>query len=196
MKQVLFASTNKGKLHEMREIASRFGFEVINPADLVANYGAIPDVEEGIVSYHENALKKAKAFFDWSGLPCLADDTGLEVRALNGAPGVTSARFAGDNATMTENKALLLEKLKDAPDRSANFRCILCYMSPGIPPAYSEGTLKGSIGVSESGEGGFGYDSLFIVGDTGQSLSHLKAMQRVDTHRYRAFEALVSKLNC
>jgi XTP/dITP diphosphohydrolase len=192
--EFVFASTNKGKLNEVNEICSVLGLKCINPNNLVNKFGPIPDVIEGINSYQENAFLKAKSFYDWCKLPCIADDTGLEVFSLNNEPGIKSARYAGDNATMTDNKKLLLSKLKYLDNKSAKFTCTLCYVDSNHcsyeTAIFSNGEIKGYISDQEFGSAGFGYDGLFIVDNFGKSLSQLKETEFLDTHRYRAFSAI------
>ncbi len=182
----VFASTNKGKLSEVKEISRHLGLELleIDPA-----WGHPPEIEEGIQSYQENALLKAKGFYNWCNHPVVADDTGLEVTSLNGAPGIKSARFAGINATMVENKALLLSLLKTQTERSAVFRSVLCYFD-GHTPVFSEATLSGFILDQEKGNAGFGYDGLFQVEGYTKTLSELKSENFIETHRMKAFRKL------
>lgn len=195
-KKFLFASTNKGKLAEVNLIAKNLGLTVIDPSTLIEKFGPVPDVEEGIESYHTNALLKATAFFNWCGLPVISDDTGLEVFVLNNQPGIKSARYAGVSASMTDNKNLLLKNLKDFSDRSAVFKCVLCYLDSEIQnqPIFSDAILTGYISTNETiMTTGFGYDGLFLVEDRNKSLSILKEDGFLDTHRMRAFINLYSQ---
>lgn len=195
MQEILFASTNKGKIAELQEIASPYKIRILNPQDLAASFGPVPEVIEGVVSYHENAHLKAKAFYEWSKLPSLADDAGLEVDALGGAPGVKSARFAGEQATMEENKALLLFRMHGIQDRRARFRSVLCYVDGVHEPVWSEATLDGSITEVESGKGGFGYDPILQVTGYTKTLAEIKESERIETHRAKAFAILLDRLS-
>ena len=125
----------------------------------------------------------------------IADDTGLEADALEGQPGVKSARFAGINATMTENKALLLSRLHTSPNRKATFRCTLCYLDSAQSPLFIEATLDGVIVEQETDGAGFGYDGLFQVEGFDKTLSELKSESFSDTHRMRAFIKLKEMLS-
>ena len=195
-KEILFASTNLGKLREIASIARGFGVKVISPASLIPDFGPFPDVCESGNTYFENARLKAEAFYVWSKMPTLADDTGLEVAALNGRPGVRSARYAHDHATMAENIELLLFELKETIDRSALFRCVLILKTgeKGSDLHSAQGVLQGSIGSEESGMGGFGYDSVFLVSNTSKTLASLKDENFDHTHRLVAFKNLYSQL--
>ena len=211
MFRFIFASSNRGKLEEVKEICQALGVaQVLSPNELVTTLGIPPEVEEGKDSYLENAKLKAQAFFNWSRtlqLPVIADDTGLEVLALGDRPGVCSARYAGETASMAENKAKLLNELSGIEDRRAVFRCILWAIIPAantlpleLPLSTelsfgAEGLMKGSILTQEIGSGGFGYDSLVEVAGTNQTLASLKQGTFLFTHRYQAFKNLFTDLH-
>ncbi len=187
----VFATTNKGKLAEVQSIAQHVGFELILPDPA---WGPAPEVEEGTVSYQENALLKAQGFFQWCNLPVVADDTGLEVDCLHGAPGILSARYAGKDATMAAHKQLLLSQIGKTAEPTARFRCMLCYYDGIHPPTFAEDTLEGMIRPQQQGGAGFGYDDLFEVQGHGQTLAQLKEGTFTKTHRFKAFQKLLTTL--
>lgn len=159
MKRIVFATANRGKLREAAEILGP-GFEVLSPADL----GIDGDVEENGASLKENSLIKARHVYGLTGLDCFADDTGLEVDALGGAPGIYSARYAGEGHDSGANMAKLLSELeKLGPDagRSARFRTVVTLILGG-KEYFFDGTVEGSIARERSGSGGFGYDPIFV----------------------------------
>ncbi|MEO6847992.1 MAG: RdgB/HAM1 family non-canonical purine NTP pyrophosphatase [Chthoniobacterales bacterium] len=189
MKQRLLLSTrNAHKLREVREILSDFA-EVVD----LSVTPDMPGVEETGTTFMENAALKALAgsthFEGW----VLADDSGLEVDALDGAPGVFSARFAGPDANDADNRRLLIEKLKDVPQeaRGARFRCALVLAKNGKRLAECEGSVEGSILFEERGSSGFGYDPLFVPEGFSESFAELspEAKNRL-SHRGRALQSL------
>lgn len=194
MREILFASTNKGKLAEVRQVGAEFGLTVISPAEIsLEGRGAIPDVDESAGSYAGNAQLKADAFSMWSGIPVFADDTGLEVDALGGRPGVYSARYAGPAADPSQNIAKLIAELSGvpAPQRTARFYCFLYFKTPNGEVRVAEGALRGTIAEAPSGGGGFGYDSIFKVDGTTETLAQLKERKHpVVTHRIDACRSL------
>ena len=159
----VLATHNPGKLKEMAEILKKFHVEVVMPADL----GLDVDVEETGTTFAENAMLKAKAVCAASGLPAIADDSGLVVDALDGRPGVYSARYGGEEATDDDRNVLLLGEMKDVPkgQRSARFVSAVCCVFPNGDVLRAEGTFEGEIGYAPAGENGFGYDPIFVVGD-------------------------------
>ncbi len=199
---MLFASTNKGKINEAKGVCGRMGVELVSPYELESS-GPIPNVVEDADSYAGNCKLKADAFFVWSGLPSLADDTGLEVAALNGRPGVLSARFAGENADGPSNSRKLLHELdmlqrdgNGAVDRTARFVCTLILAFGNGKYIEANGILEGSIARQPKGEGGFGYDSVFLVkGYDNKTLAELKEENAgVKTHRILALEQIARQL--
>ena len=196
----VFASTNKGKLAEVSHICSKLNWACIDPSSLVSKFGPTPDVKEGVESYRKNAYLKAFEFYQWCKMPCIADDTGLEVNLLSGLPGIKSARYAGDTATMQQNKIKLLTDMDSITDRSASFICVLCLVKESKlsyeQAIFAEATLKGRITSSPSGAGGFGYDDLFEVeSHQPHTLAELKEQNFTDTHRSRSFSELNNKLS-
>ena len=161
MRKVVLASGNAGKLKELQNALDEFGVELVTQKEL-----NIEGAEEDGLTFIENALKKARHASKESGLPALADDSGLEVDYLDGAPGIYSARYAGVNASDADNNAKLLEALKDVPvqRRRARFHCYLVYVRhwQDPTPIICQGTWQGQILSDPQGEGGFGYDPLFF----------------------------------
>lgn len=187
---VAVATANPKKLREMEELfaevaAGRFVL-LPRPADL-------DDVEENGDTLAANALLKAEAVAEATGVASLADDTGLEVDALDGAPGVRSARFAGDDHDDAANVALLLSKLDGvaAPLRTARFRTVICIAQPGAEPLYAEGVCEGTIATERRGDGGFGYDPVFIPADgDGRHFAEMTAEEKnAISHRGRAMRS-------
>jgi XTP/dITP diphosphohydrolase len=193
-RRVVLASRNAGKLRELEAMLSAHGFEVLP----ISRWDA-PEPEESAPTFVENALIKARAAAAVTGLPCIADDSGLEVDALDGAPGVHSARFAGPGASDADNVARLLSLLEGvAPERrSARFRCAAVYLAhPRHPaPIVCEGAWEGYVLEAPRGEGGFGYDPVFLDPSSGLSAAELDPghKNRI-SHRARAVGALVSAL--
>ena len=186
MKFVL-ASKNKGKLREMREILSALGCEVISEADA----GVDVDVEETGTTFEENSLLKAEAVMKASGLPVLADDSGLMVDALHGAPGVYSARY-GHKSSDAERTAYLLENMKDVPDeaRTAKFVCVITCLWPDGRKIVARGECPGEILFAPQGTGGFGYDPVFFLPELGKTYAELTpAEKNAISHRARALQA-------
>jgi XTP/dITP diphosphohydrolase len=193
--RVVFATQNTGKLREFAILATPLvGYEFVSLKDL----GIALDVVEDGETFAQNAEKKALAVARVTGLPALADDSGLEVDALGGAPGVKSARFAGDHATDAENNRRLIDSLLDAQDavRTARFRCDLCFFdgSRGLT-LHTQGACEGTIVDSPSGSHGFGYDPHFWLPAYGCTMAQLEAAQKsAISHRGRAFVAMVNAL--
>jgi len=167
LKKLLVATTNQGKIREFAGLLKPLGIEVVSPADFPEKP---PAVEETGKTFEENAALKARAYSKHYNLPALADDSGLAVDALHGAPGVYSARYAGENATDAGNVRKLLNALKDVPDakRQAAFVCVLCLAGPpddggghGVEKLF-RGECRGVIAREPRGTGGFGYDPVFI----------------------------------
>ncbi len=161
-KKLLLGTNNPNKVKELRQLLSPLqGIELIIPKEIGINI----EVEESGTTYQENALIKARAFSAASGLVCLADDSGLEVDALDGSPGLFSARFSPKKgATDRDRRDFLLEKLQDSPHpRIARFRAVIAVVLPYAPHHFSEGLCEGEIISEERGENGFGYDPIFYI---------------------------------
>ena len=191
-KTLVLASNNTGKL---KEFAGLFApFDILVRAQGEFN---IPEAEEPHVTFVENALAKARHACRLSGLPALADDSGLAVPILGGAPGVYSARYAGEPKSDARNNALLLEKLAGQTDRRAHFVCVLALVRhPDDPqPLIAEGEWHGEILSAQRGEGGFGYDPLFWLPEHGLSAAEMpKELKNTFSHRALAFRLLAEKL--
>ncbi len=194
---LVVATTNRGKLEELRALLADMPVEVRSAADVMREP---PHVEEDGATFADNAVKKAKTIAHATMMLTLADDSGLEVAALDGRPGVRSARFAHPRATDAENNAALLgalDALGDPPDPQgfrAAFRCVLALVDPftgGGEPRIVEGTCEGTITRTPRGSAGFGYDPLFVVAGTDRTMAELgeDEKNRV-SHRARAFAAL------
>ncbi len=193
--KLLFASTNRGKVLEVQEIARRRGVAIIAPEDISEGLGPFPEVKESGDTYAENALLKARAYHLWSGYPVVADDTGLEVEALGGAPGVRSARFAGEGASAEQNTTLLLSRLDGVMNRSARFICELCFITGAEAVITARGEISGTISTERSGNGGFGYDSVFWLPDHGLTLAAAKEKRvQIVTHRESALLKLCASI--
>jgi XTP/dITP diphosphohydrolase len=186
--RLVVASKNPDKIVEIEMVLAETGLAVEIVRDL-----EWPDVEESGESLEENALLKARQVVEATGLPVIADDTGLEVAALNGAPGVHTARFAGDGARYEDNVAKLIETLREASDRSARFRTVVALVFPDGTEVVAEGSLDGVIADAPRGTRGFGYDPVFEVDGTTLSEMSLEGKTAV-SHRARAIRALVESL--
>lgn len=186
MMHLVIATRNKGKILEINALLAGL-VETISSA---GDYAGFPETVEDGATFAENALKKAREAAHYTGRPALADDSGLVVDALNGRPGVFSARFAGDDANDGANNARLLEECRDVPDalRQAAFVCVLAFVTPdGVEQLFS-GTVTGRILTEPRGEGGFGYDPLFLVDGFERSMAELGLAEKNSvSHRARAF---------
>lgn len=181
-KQQIFFGTGNGK--KLVEIEAILGghFQIKSFRDLDEKIEVIEDAPD----LQGNAIKKAREFYQEVGMPCFADDTGLEVTSLGGRPGVRSARYAGEDGDSEANMALLLEELKDKADRSAQFRTVIAFYN-GKDFHTFEGILRGHIGLKKQGDGGFGYDPLFIPENDGRTLAEMTAEEKnTISHRGRA----------
>lgn len=187
----VLATHNPGKLREMGEILKDFGIEVVSPRDL----GITVDVEETGTTFAENALLKAKAICKEANLPAIADDSGLCVDALNGAPGVYSARYGGEGLDDKGRYMLLLSSLRGAPTRAAHFACAVACAFPNGDTLTAEGRCDGSIAYAPLGEGGFGYDPVFLLPGTGKTFGQLTQEKKsAVSHRGRALKDFAGKL--
>lgn len=195
MKKLVIASGNKGKLRELAALLEPLDYEVHTQAEF-----NVVDVPETGTTFVENAIIKARNAAEQTGLPAVADDSGIEVDALDGAPGVYSARFSGPDATDQKNNALLVEKLSDVPEpeRTARYRAVIVYMRHAKDPSpiICEGSWEGRILLEPRGSGGFGYDPYFYVEEHDCSSAELSAEQKnAISHRGKALQQLVSRLN-
>ena len=188
----VLATHNPGKLREMGEILKDFGIEVVSPRDL----GITVDVEETGTTFAENAILKAKAICQATGLPAIADDSGLCVDALNGAPGVYSARYGGEGLDDRGRYMLLLSSLRGAPTRAAHFACAVACAFPNGDTLTAEGRCDGSIAYAPLGDGGFGYDPVFLLPGTGKTFGQLTQEEKsAVSHRGRALKDFAGKLD-
>lgn len=195
MTKLLIATNNPGKVREYEEMLQDLpGIEITFPAQ----EGLDLEVEESGGTFEENARLKAAAYCLVSGLPTLADDSGLEVDALDGAPGVRSARYAGPGASDADRYRKLLAELAGVPAgrRSARFRCVVALALPRGTVHTAEGTCEGQIGLAPRGEFGFGYDPIFIVaGQGGRTMAELEPeVKNRISHRARAIQAMLPDL--
>ena len=190
MKMVL-ASKNQKKMKEMNEILSGMGVEVCLQSDV----GIDIDVEETGTTFEENSLLKAKAVREASGLPAIADDSGLCVDALNGAPGVYSARYGGDGLDDTGRYKLLLANMPRGAARTAKFVSVITCCFPGGEVLTARGECPGTIAFAPMGEGGFGYDPVFFLPKLKKTFAQLAPEEKnAVSHRGRALEAFQAKL--
>ena len=187
----VLATHNPGKLREMGEILKDLGIEVVSPKDL----GITVDVEETGTTFAENAMLKAKTVCQAAGLPAIADDSGLCVDALNGAPGVYSARYGGEGLDDKGRYLLLLSSLRGAPTRAAHFACAVACAFPNGDTLTAEGRCDGSIAYAPLGEGGFGYDPVFLLPEKGKTFGQLSQEEKsAVSHRGRALKDFAGKL--
>lgn len=189
--QVVVASNNEGKVREIRHVLEPLGWDVLRAGDLG---GEAPEVEETGFTFLENALLKARAFAERFDCVALADDSGLEVDALGGAPGVRSARYAGEPSDDVANNAKLLSELAQVPEgeRGARFRCVVAVVWPDGRVLAADGVCEGSIGFEPKGSGGFGYDPLFWpAAAPGRTMAELSPAEKsAISHRGSALRAL------
>ena len=187
----VLATHNPGKLREMGDILRGLGVEVVSPADV----GCHVEVEETGTTFAENAMLKARAVCAASGLPAIADDSGLCVDALGGAPGVYSARYGGEGLDDAGRYRLLLSNLRGQPTRAAHFACAIACAFPNGDTLTAEGRCDGAIAYAPMGEGGFGYDPVFLVPEKAKTFGQLTAEEKsAISHRGRALQAFAAKL--
>lgn len=193
--KVTLASSNKGKLAEFQQLLSVLNFDVVPQSEF-----QVPDAIENGLSFVENAIIKARHASKLTGLPAIADDSGLEVDFLNGAPGIYSSRFSGENATDEKNNQRLLSLLQEAEEneRTARFQCLLVYMRhPEDPtPIICQGTWEGLITLNPEGDNGFGYDPLFFIPEFNCTSAQLEKTQKNKvSHRGKAMAQLLKRLS-
>lgn len=194
-KKIVLASGNAGKLREFQQLLSGCGFEVVPQSDF-----NVSNVAETGTTFVENAIIKARHACKKTGLPAIADDSGIEVDALNGRPGVYSARYSGDGATDESNNQKLLQELAGVPtaQRTARYHAVLAYMrhADDPTPILCHGTWEGIILTEPRGEGGFGYDPLFFVPTHNCASAELdKAEKNRISHRGKAMQELLQKIS-
>jgi len=187
----VLATHNLKKLAEMRAILSGLDVEVVTPAEA----GVEVDVEETGTTFAANAMLKAKAVCAAAGLPAIADDSGLCVDALNGGPGVYSARYGGEDLDDRGRYRLLLNSMRGQTSRAAHFSCAVACAFPNGDTLAAEGRCDGAIAFAPMGEGGFGYDPVFLVPEKGKTFGQLTAEEKsAISHRGRALAAFTEKL--
>jgi len=192
--KLVIASNNRGKIAELSELLAPLGIRPVAQGEL-----GVSEAEEPAVTFVENAILKARHAARATGLPALADDSGLAVDALGGQPGVRSARYAGEQASDQDNIQALLQALADVPDgdRGAQFHCVLVYLrhADDPTPIICHGRWPGSILKEPRGEGGFGYDPVFLVPEKGCSAAELTRAEKSHiSHRGRALAVLADAL--
>ena len=193
-KQLLTATNNKDKVKEIIELLKVLNIDVITLNDLNLNV----DVEEDKDTLEGNALKKAEEIWQHVQIPCSADDTGLFVHALNGAPGVFSSRYAGENVSYSDNRRKLLNELDGVPlaNRTAYFRTVVCYYYAKDKYELFEGVCEGKITLTERGDKGFGYDAVFLPDGFENTFAELNREEKNRiSHRAKAFEKLKAYLS-
>jgi XTP/dITP diphosphohydrolase len=194
-KTIVLASSNAGKVREFNQLLGDLQLEVVPQSQF-----NVTDAEETGLTFVENAILKARNAAQHTGLPALADDSGLEVDALNGAPGIYSARYAGPKASDAENLEKLLAMLKDVPEqqRGARFQCVLVYLRHALDPTplICQGTWEGRILMAPRGTSGFGYDPVFFVPTHASSAAELPAeTKNALSHRGQALRQLLAALS-
>lgn len=190
--KIVLASNNKKKMAEMRSILSEIGLSVVSPAEL----GLELEVEETGTTFEENAALKAFAFMEAAGMPAVADDSGLSVDALDGEPGVYSARYGGDAVADDEGRCeFLLQNLRGVKERSAQFVSAIVCAFPNGDSITVRGEVQGEILESGRGEGGFGYDPLFWIPEYGMTMAEMDAdFKNSISHRAKALGLLKDRL--
>jgi XTP/dITP diphosphohydrolase len=187
--QLVLATNNEDKIREIRNLLDDLPVTIMTHDDFLE----FPEVEETGATLEENAVLKAKTISDFCDLPALADDSGLEVDALNGAPGVVSSRYAGENVTYAENNRKLLEQLAETPPekRTARFRCVIAVCWDGDDVETVEGTAEGSITDDSVGKSGFGYDPVFFHPPSGKRFSEMTLEEKnLVSHRGQALQKI------
>ena len=189
---IVLATRNAGKTKEIIDLLKDFPVRIRNLDD----FGPIPPIEEDGATFDENAYKKASLTARYLGLPALADDSGLTVAALNGAPGVHSARYAGEKATDQDRCQKLLAQMAGRQDRTAAFECVLSLAVPTGPALTYEGRCEGLIAQSPLGDNGFGYDPIFFYPTLGKTFAQLTMAEKSRvSHRGRALRELRSEFD-
>ena len=189
MEKIVFATANEGKVKEIKEILKDFPIEVASMKDM----GITADIEENGSTFEENSLIKARTLVKLTGLPALADDSGLEVDYLNGEPGIYSARYLGRDTDYDYKNNYIINKLSDAKDkeRSARFVCVISLVLPDGREFVERGVVEGLIGYEQKGENGFGYDPIFYLPEYGKTSAELSPDEKNKiSHRGKALSAM------
>ena len=193
MKEIVVATQNKGKIEEIVLALAALPVKVL----ALSEFGPIPEAVEDGASFRDNALLKARHYAKFTGKACLADDSGLEVDALQGAPGIYSARFAGEMADDDANNQKLLTELTGIgmAERTARFRCVLAFVDTDESIQTTDGVCEGYISQQQRGTGGFGYDSLFYMSELNKTMAELsKNEKNAISHRGQALRGMAIKL--
>ena len=194
VKRIIFVTGNAGKMREIREILADFGGEILSMKEA----GISTDAEENGASYEENALIKARAVAEKAGdAVVLADDSGLEIDALGGEPGIYSARYLGEDTSYRVKNANLIERLAGVPEekRTARFVCAIAAVLPDGRELVTKAAVEGRIGYEEKGEGGFGYDPIFYVPEFGRTTAELSEEEKNQiSHRGKALRLMKEEL--
>jgi non-canonical purine NTP pyrophosphatase, rdgB/HAM1 family len=189
MDKIVFATTNAGKIKEIKEILADFDVEVVSMKEM----NITADIEENGATFEENSLIKARAVSKLTGLPALADDSGLEVDYLNGEPGIYSARYLGRDTDYDYKNNYIINKLKEAKgeERSARFVCVISLVLPDGREFVKKGVMEGRIGYEIKGENGFGYDPIFYLPEYGKTSAEISAEEKNKiSHRGKALSAM------
>lgn len=189
MDKIVFATTNEGKVKEIKEILKDFPVEVVSMKEM----GITADIEENGATFEENSLIKARALVKLTGLPALADDSGLEVDYLNGEPGIYSARYLGRDTDYDYKNNYIIDKLSGAKgeERSARFVCVISLVLPDGREFVERGVVEGLIGYEQKGENGFGYDPIFYLPEYGKTSAELPPEEKNRiSHRGKALTAM------
>jgi XTP/dITP diphosphohydrolase len=194
MKKIVLATGNTGKVREFAQLLAEFDAEIIPQTQL-----KVSNVPETGLTFVENALIKARHAAEITGLPAIADDSGIEVDALNGAPGIYSARFAGENATDLDNNQLLLKQLQAVPEaeRTARYHCVIVYLRHALDPTplICHGIWEGRVLTAPQGENGFGYDPLFLIPEQQCTAAQMPSdLKNKLSHRGQAMRELQAAL--
>ncbi len=190
---ILLATRNPGKVREIKAILQDYGVEVVSLAD----YPDVPEVVEDGATFFDNAFKKAKEVSEATGMMVLSDDSGLEVDALGGRPGVFSARYGGKPGDDAANNEKLLKELEGVPEdkRTARFRCVMVLYHPSGKWISAEGSCEGKIALRPAGTGGFGYDPIFYLEQYGKTMAELTPEEKNRiSHRAKALQALKGQI--
>jgi XTP/dITP diphosphohydrolase len=189
---IVLATNNQNKVKEFQQMVKDFPVTV----KCLKDFGPLPEVIEDGETFDDNAYKKALHYSKVLGLPALADDSGLVVNALDGAPGVYSARYSGEKATDWDNCEKLLKEMEGKEDRSAFFQCVLSLATPGGPALTWEGRCNGTITTERQGESGFGYDPIFFYEELGKTFAQIPMEEKSKvSHRGKAMQDLAGEFD-
>ncbi len=189
--KAIISSRNQDKIREIKKILSDLDLQLLSANE----YADLPDVIEDQETLLGNAIKKAKEIAKLTGMATISDDTGLFVEGLNGAPGVRSARYAGDDCSYSKNREKVLSRMQGIENRKAAFRTVVVMALPDSGYTYAEGVLEGIITDHETGNQGFGYDSIFMIPEKGKTLAEMSSEEKNSiSHRGKAFRKLADQI--